>query len=91
MKQNIFISYSDEDKALAEQLKSILTERFGETVWLRDFDLNAGDTLAEVIPEVVADTKWFILLYSKYSKESRWVKWKLILHYGIGWKRKDLS
>lgn len=73
MKHNILISYADEDRNVANQLKSILAERFGETIWLRDFDLNAGDKIVNAISDIVSEVKWFILIYSEHSKNSEWL------------------
>ncbi|HEX7313850.1 MAG TPA: TIR domain-containing protein [Pyrinomonadaceae bacterium] len=77
--KTIYISYSDEDKDTANQLSETLQSLLGEDSWMREFDLNGGGLLVEEIGEAIADAKWFILLLSVNSINSRWLRFEFDL------------
>lgn len=72
--KSIFVSYASSDREIAGRLRAILTEYLGNQVWLRDFDLNAGDLLVKTIDFAIADANWFVLLLSKDALRSPWVE-----------------
>jgi len=78
--KRIFISYSREDQDFALNLATAIDEKVGKnSVWLDFFDLSAGDELAPRIAGGIQNAKWFILILSKSSIESRWVKYEASL------------
>ena len=68
----IFISYASEDRASAESLAGALTQR-GWSVWW-DRSIPPGKVFADVIEAALADAKCVIVLWSKNSVTSGWVK-----------------
>ncbi|SMC99651.1 AAA domain-containing protein [Desulfocicer vacuolatum DSM 3385] len=72
--KEIFLSYSKQDDIFASKFRKILNDLFGKEIWLRDFDLNAGDLVIDCIGEAIAEAKWFIILLSFNSVQSKWLK-----------------
>jgi len=72
--RSIFISYVEDDKAVATKLHEILTEFLGDQTWLRDFDLDGGDLIVEAIDIAIAEANWFIILVSASAMEGKWLK-----------------
>jgi hypothetical protein len=71
-----FLSHSSMDKQVVEKL----AQRLGkERVFLDKWDLEVGDVLPAKIAEGIVDpsSKWFILIASKNSMDSRWVKYEV--------------
>src|SRR5262245_53226107 len=68
---DIFISYSRQDKARAQQLAAVL-ERYGWSVWW-DRQIPPGKTFDQVIEEALTSAKCVIVLWSEASVASRWV------------------
>lgn len=68
----IFISYASEDRATAQSLAQAL-EAQGWTVWW-DRKISPGRSFDEVISEALDGAKCVIVLWSKFSVESDWVK-----------------
>jgi tetratricopeptide (TPR) repeat protein len=78
--KQIFISYSQEDQEFALDLATSIEKKTGkDSVWIDLFDLSAGDELAPRIAGGIQSAKWFILILSKSSIESRWVKYEASL------------
>ena len=69
---DIFISYSREDRPTAELLAGKLEEQ-NFTVWW-DRNIPAGYNFSEVIGKALADAKCVIVLWSRISVASDWVK-----------------
>jgi TPR repeat protein len=69
---DIFISYKKEERAVASQLATRLTEA-GYDVWW-DAALLAGDRFEDEIASVLRASRAVIVLWSKRSVESDWVK-----------------
>ncbi len=69
---DIFISYASEDKEKA----GILAEVFEEQGWLVwwDYGIRTGDSFADVIEREIGLSKCVVVLWSKRSILSRWVK-----------------
>lgn len=72
--KSIYISYADEDEAIATQLHKALDVLLDGQTYFRRFDLRAGASLAETIDDLASNTKWFILLLSSKSINSNWIK-----------------
>jgi tetratricopeptide (TPR) repeat protein len=69
---DIFISYAREDRGRAEQLARVF-ERQGWTVWW-DRELFVGPAYSEQITRALAEAKAVIVLWSRSSVASNWVK-----------------
>jgi len=69
---DIFISYAREDREQAEILATRLTEA-GWSVWW-DPELHAGEHFAEVIEQALDQVRAVIVLWSRHSVTSRWVR-----------------
>lgn len=69
---DIFISYAREDRASAKRLAKALEEQ-GWSVWW-DPQIPAGKTFDEVIEQAIEAAGCVLVLWSKHSVNSRWVK-----------------
>jgi hypothetical protein len=69
---DIFISYARTDRARAETLARALTAH-GWAVWW-DREIPPGRTFDDVIEEALTDAKCVIVLWSRDSVQSEWVK-----------------
>jgi len=70
--RDIFLSYASEDRPKAATVASAL-EGEGWSVWW-DRSIPAGKTFAEVIEEALHAAKCVVVLWSRASIESEWVK-----------------
>jgi hypothetical protein len=68
----IFISYARADRGRAETLAQALVQQ-GFSVWW-DREIPPGRTFDEVIEEALADAKCVVVLWSRESVKSEWVK-----------------
>lgn len=71
-----FISYSWKDKPFATKLHDDLVE-IGVRCWLDANDLRAGDQIAEGIDKAIQVQDKLLLVLSKNSVRSEWIKWEL--------------
>lgn len=69
---DIFLSYSREDHARAEQIAKALTAAGYEVFW--DVEIPPGKSWADVLEEKLAVCKAAIVLWSKISTASKWVR-----------------
>jgi len=69
---DIFVSYARHDRPNAERLVKALRQR-GWSVWW-DTQLRAGDIFDEVIQAALGNAKCCLVLWSKNSVKSRWVR-----------------
>lgn len=69
-----FISHSSKDKEFVIQLASRLSK---EQVWFDMWDMDLGDVLSEKIEKGIDETKNFVIILSKNSINSAWVKYEL--------------
>lgn len=69
---DIFISYASEDRERASEFASALEKR-GWSVWW-DRNIIAGQSFDKVIEREVESAKSVVVLWSKYSIDSEWVK-----------------
>lgn len=69
---DIFISYKREEQPLARKLADLL-ERKGWSVWW-DPQVRAGERIDDVIQKALKDAKCVIVIWSRLSVDSRYVK-----------------
>ena len=69
---DIFLSYSREDQATARRFAEAF-EREGLSVWW-DATLNPGEAFDEVTEKALEQAKAVVVLWSKHSVASRWVR-----------------
>lgn len=75
---SVFISYSHDDKPLAQELAAAL-EAQGVDVWIDERELRVGDSIIERVATAVAETDFFIALVSESSRDSQWCQKELHL------------
>ena len=75
-KARVFISYSSKDKKFAMKLTRHLRQ-FGVDVWIDENEIFIGETLHHSLSKGLANCDYFILVVSKNSLGSRWVKIEL--------------
>lgn len=77
MKKHVFISYSHSDKYFAKKIAEDLMKD-GIEVWWDNWEINAGDSLIEkIFIEGLANSDYFLIILSKDSINSEWVKEEL--------------
>lgn len=74
MKRKTFISHSSTDKDLVIKIADKLKQ---ENVWFDMWDMDVGDVLSDKIEAGIDEAKNFLIILSKNSIESPWVKYEL--------------
>jgi formylglycine-generating enzyme required for sulfatase activity len=69
---SVFISYSSENRAAAARIVAVLEAHAYEVWW--DNDLRGGDDLDSAIEAAIDDCQVVVVLWSRSSTASRWVK-----------------
>jgi hypothetical protein len=72
----VFVSHASADKAFVDRLVADLTAK-AIPVWYDKLDLRVGDSVTGGINEGLAASKYFLIVLSKSSVASRWVKEEL--------------
>jgi hypothetical protein len=72
----IFISYSRVDKAFVDKLAGHLVQH-NANVWIDSWELNVGDSLIQRIQQAIQDSSALVIVLSKASVASEWVKKEL--------------
>ena len=90
--KSVFISYSRDDELFALELAVEIENAIGKgVVWIDLFDLDAGDELAPKISGSIEKAKWFILVASKHSMASKWVKYEAHIATFMAIERDDIK
>ncbi|ADZ09355.1 TIR protein [Methanobacterium lacus] len=77
MNKHVFISYSHEDKYFANRIAEDLMKN-GIEVWFDKWEIQVGDSLIEkIFSEGLSNSDYFLILLSKDSINSKWVKEEL--------------
>jgi hypothetical protein len=69
-----FLSHAHADKALVDRLHDLLVRCAGIPVWYDATSLQASTTIATELPECIAQCRSMILVLSRSSIDSGWVK-----------------
>lgn len=69
---DVFLSYAREDRPKAEQIAQALTAGGYEVFW--DVEIPPGATWADILAEKLASSQAAIVLWSKTSTASKWVR-----------------
>ena len=69
----IFLSHSSKNKPLARRLGNDL-KLYGAKVWIDEAEIKIGDSLIDKISEGLEQTDYLVVLLSKASCASEWVK-----------------
>lgn len=73
---HVFISHSTQDKAFVRKLVSDLKE-LGIKVWLDETEILPGESILEKISDGIKDTNYLLVVLSKASVASPWVRSEL--------------
>lgn len=73
----IFLSHTSLDKPFVRRLKAALNERGVDDVWVDEAEIMVGDSLTQKIEEGLTKTRYFGVVLSPRSIQSRWVKKEL--------------
>ena len=68
----VFLSYSSENAQDAEALKALM-ENDGISVWMAPYEINFGESFADIIPPAIEKCACFVLLITEESQASSWV------------------
>jgi hypothetical protein len=71
--KSVFISHSSADKKVVRQLAEDLKDR-GLKVWFDQWEIKVGDSIVERIQEGISNNSFLIVVLSKNSVSSSWVK-----------------
>ena len=69
----VFISYSHSDKEFVDKLAMNLVKS-NIPIWLDIWELKVGDSITQKIQEVLSESDYLLMVFSKQSIESDWVK-----------------
>jgi hypothetical protein len=84
----VFICHSSKDKPFVRKLAGDLSS-FDMPVWLDEWELLPGDSLADKIQDGLSASSWLLVILSKNSVKSQWVKRELNAGLAEELKRKD--
>jgi hypothetical protein len=70
---SVFISYSSKDRPIATKIARDL-QKHGIRIWFDTYELLPGDSLAEKIIQGVQTSDFLLVILSKNSAQSAWVK-----------------
>ena len=73
----IFLSHTSSDKPFVRRLKAALNKRGVDDVWVDEVEIMVGDSLTQKIEEGLIKTRYFGVVLSPRSIQSRWVKKEL--------------
>jgi hypothetical protein len=76
MKKKVFISYSYEDKEFVEWLRDKLQD-LDIDIWYDQQELQLGDSIKEKITQGIQASSAFIVVLSKSSRTSNWMRFEL--------------
>lgn len=75
-RKSVFLSHCHEDKRFAKRLANDLQGK-GVNVWIDDAEIRVGDSLLEKISEGIRSVDYVVVLLSRESVRSSWVRKEL--------------
>jgi hypothetical protein len=69
----VFLSYASADRAQAARIAESIRQQ-GWQVWFDDWEIRVGDSIVDKIEDGILRSSYLVLLLSKASVRSRWVK-----------------
>ena len=75
-KPRLFLCHSSKDKGFVEHLAGKLLSN-GFTVWYDDWEIHVGDSIVQKINEGISSSDFLLVVLSKNSVKSRWVREEL--------------
>lgn len=69
----VFLSFADEDRRLAETLHEVLTAS-GQSCWISSRSLRAGEEYPAEIARAIRSSNTMLVLLSSHSNASKWVR-----------------
>lgn len=79
----VFLSHSTKDSGLSEKLYQDLRER-ALSVWIDRIEMRAGDVLLDKIKDGIANSDVLLVLVTKNSVKSSWVRKEIKIAYELG-------
>ena len=76
MGSRVFISHAAADRGLAHRVAEA-AQKFGSQVWLDEWSLPQGASLASRINAALKDSDVVVAIVSKQSAQSPWLNWEL--------------
>jgi hypothetical protein len=76
MRRDVFISYAEQDKSMAERLCDEW-EAAGIDCWIAPRDIPPGDIRSDAITNALASCRFLVLVLSKNANNSRQVLWEI--------------
>ena len=73
MSADVFISYKSDEESYAKTVRKVLEDN-GISCWMAPDSIPAGSNYMKQIPQAIEDCKVMIILISKKSQQSTWVK-----------------
>ena len=73
MSADVFISYKSDEESYAKTVRKVLEDN-GISCWMAPDSIPAGSNYMKQIPQAIDDCKVMIILISKKSQQSTWVK-----------------
>jgi hypothetical protein len=86
----VFLSYSWSDKEIATQLADTLENREIE-VWFDEGNMGIGDLPAEKARRAIEQVQYVVVLLSKKSVKSKWVRQEIEITFEVEQKLKELK
>lgn len=83
MKHDVFISYSSQNKNVADAICHVLEEHRIKC-WIAPRDIPGGADYGDLIDDAIKNCRLFIIVFSKSSSLSQWVKGELNLAFSEG-------
>jgi hypothetical protein len=87
---DVFISYSHEDKRLAQSIRNGLVHR-GLACWLDEEQLKPGDDWSKVLREAISDSRLCLMVLGRHAEDKPWVSREWAFVQASAWDRSDLT